>query len=400
MDMTPIGQNNGSAGGGTVRYRALLWFTVFVLGSSTALAETGGRQISPEELLAGTALDLDPAAPAIITGDEVMALSDDMRAFLEEHVGRRAGNPTKLRLLSDAIFNKKVLGLEYDETTRTAAETFAARAGNCLSFTFMFVVLARGVGLDASFQEVEIPREWSFTGQTSILNRHINIFVDLKIAVNPAKVVDFDIADFRADYDMDIISDQRALAHFFNNLGAQFMHQGDTTAAFHAFKRAISENDASFAPAWDSLGTLYARSGFNYHAEAAFLQALAIDKSDLTAMNNLTVLYDRRGEPELAQRYRNKVNSHRNRNPYYRFQLARMAYRVEDYDQAIDHLKYAVRRRGNDDRFCALLGLVYLEMGAEKKARQWMARAEEYANRESMKRLYSSKIDRLIAASR
>jgi Flp pilus assembly protein TadD len=293
-----------------------------------------------------------------------------------------------------------VFGLEYDETTRTAAETFAARAGNCLSFTFMFVVLARGAGLDASFQEVDIPPEWTFTGYTSILNRHINIYVDLRVGVIPAKIVDFNIADFRADYDMDIISDQRALAHFFNNLGAQYMQQGDTTAAFYSFQRAIAENDAGFAPAWDSLGTLYARSGLDYHAEAAFLQALAIDKSDLTAMNNLTVLYDRRGEPELAERHRKKVITHRNRNPYYRFQLARMAYHNEDYDRAIDHLKYAVRRHKNDDRFYALLGLVYFDMGDEEKSRHWMARAEKYAQRESMKRIYSGKIDRLMAASR
>jgi Flp pilus assembly protein TadD len=383
-----------------MRYRALLWFSVLVLGCTTAIAETGGQQISPAELLSGNALDVDPEAPAIIANDEVMALNDDMRAFLEEHVARRAGNSIKLRQLSDAVFDKEKFGLGYEETTRTAAETFAARRGNCLSFTFMFVVLARGVGLDASFQEVEIPREWSFVGDTSILNRHINIFVDFDVGVYPAKVVDFDIADFNADYDMTIISDHRALAHFFNNLGAQSLHRGDTTAAFLAFRRAIAENDASFAPAWDSLGTLYARSGLDDHAEAAFLQALAIDKSDLTAMNNLTILYDRRGKPELAQRYRNKVVKHRHRNPYYRFQLARMAYHVEDYDQAIDHLKYAVRRHKDDDRFYALLGLVYFGMGMEEKSRQWMARAEKYVHRESMKRIYSGKIDRLKAASR
>ena len=129
-------------------------------------------------------------------------------------------------------------------------------------------------------------------------------------------MVDFNIADFQADYDMDIISDKRALAHFFNNLGAEFMQRGELAAAFYAFRRAIAENDRSFAPAWDSLGTLYSRNGLSYHAEAAFLQALEIDRSDLTAMNNLTVLYDRRGDTEQAARYRNKVNSHRKRNPY------------------------------------------------------------------------------------
>jgi Flp pilus assembly protein TadD len=261
----------------------------------------------------------------------------------------------------------------------------------------MFVVLARGVDLQADFQEVEIPPAWTFAKDTYILNRHINIYVDLSRL--PAKVVDFDIADFRADYDMHIISDERALAHFFNNMGAELMQRGDMTAAFHAFRKAIVEHDQDFAPAWDSLGTLYGRADLPYHAEAAFLHALEIDPSDLTAMNNLTALYDRRGEPKLAKRYRKKVTSHRERNPYYRFQLARIAYQSQDYDLALDHLKYAVRQKKDDDRFCALLALVYLQMGEEEKSRRWMDRAAENATNSAMKGLYSAKIDRLIAAS-
>jgi Flp pilus assembly protein TadD len=372
---------------------------MLLIAGSTALAETGGRPISPEELLAGTALGLVPDPPSIVSDDEVMALSDEMREFLDDHVGGRAGKPVKLRQLSDAVFSEQTFGLKYDEVTRTAAETFRARQGNCLSFTFMFVVLARGVGLDARFQEVEIPSEWTFAKQTYILNRHINIHVDLHTGVLPRKVVDFNIADFQADYDMNIISDKRALAHFFNNLGAEFLHRGEMAAAFYAFRNAIADCDRSFAPAWDSLGTLYSRKGLSYHAEAAFLQALEIDSSDLTAMNNLTVLYDRRGEPKQAARYRNKVNSHRHRNPYYRFQLARAAYHLEDYDLAIDHLKYAMRKNADDDRFCALLGMVYLQMGDEKKSIRWMARAEVLAENDPLKSIYSSKIERLKSAS-
>jgi len=151
-------------------YRALLWSSILLLACSTALAETGGRHISPDELLAGTALGLGPDPPATVSNVDAMALSDEMREFLKNHVGKRAGYPVKLRQLSDAVFSKDSFGLEYDEATRTAAETFRARRGNCLSFTFMFVVLARGVGLDASFQEVEIPPEWTFAKDTYILN--------------------------------------------------------------------------------------------------------------------------------------------------------------------------------------------------------------------------------------
>lgn len=381
-----------------MRYRALLWITFLLLACSTALAETDRRHISPDELLAGAALALGPDLPAIVSDDEVMALSDEMREFLRTHVAKRAGDLVKLRQLTDAIISKRTFGLEYDETTRTAAESFRVKRGNCLSFTFLFVVMARGVGLDARFQEVDIPAEWTFAKGTYILNRHVNIHVDL--GALGTHVVDFNIADFRADYDTRIVSDERALAHFFNNMGTELMQHGEMTAAFYAFRKAIAENDRSFNPAWDSLGTLYSRKGLAYHAEAAFLQALEIDRSDLTAMNNLTALYDRRGEPKLAARYRNKVNSHRKRNPYYRFQLARVAYFTKDYGLAIDHLKYAMRKHRDEDRFCALLGLVYLQMGDEKKSLRWMARAEKLTENDSLKGIYSSKIDRLMSASR
>jgi len=379
-------------------YRTLLWCSILLLAHSTAPAETRGPSISPDELLAGTALDLGPDQPAMVSNDEAMALSDEMREFLKNNVGKRAGLSVKVKQLADSIFSEQRYGLEYGEATHTAAETFAAKRGNCLSFTFMFVAMARGVGLDARFQEVEIPPEWTFAKETYILNRHINIYVDQGWL--PPKVVDFNIADFKSDYDTRIISDQRARAHFFNNVGAEHMQHGELPAAFYAFRRAITENDRSFAPAWDGLGTLYSRMGLFLHAEAAFLQALAIDKSDLTAMTNLTALYDRLGEPKLAARYRNKVNSHRMRNPYYRFQLARIAFHLDDYDLAIEHLKYAMQKGRRDDRFCALLGMVYLEMGEEKKSRQWMARAEKYAETDALKRTYSSKIERLMEVSK
>ncbi len=358
--------------------RCAVWCSSLLLVCSSALAETKAPPISPDELLTGSALGLDSETPDTIVGsDEVMALSDDMRRFLDKHVSDRLEESYRLERLVRAVLGKNTFGLVYDDNTRTAAETFTAKRGNCLSFTIMFVVLARGVGLNARFQEVEIPPEWTFANDTYILNRHININFDLKVVGQ--RMVDFNIEDFDSEYDMRLVSDQRALAHFFNNLGAALLQQGDTEAAFHAFRKALSENDRSFAPAWDNLGTLYSRKGLGFHAETAYLQALEIDPFDLIAMSNLTTVYDRRGDPELAASYRNKVNSHRKKNPYYRYQLARKAFFAEDYDEAIDHLKFAMRQDKTEDRFCFLLGLVDLQMGDQEKSRKWMARAEKLA---------------------
>jgi Flp pilus assembly protein TadD len=115
-------------------------------------------------------------------------------------------------------------------------------------------------------------------------------------------------------------------------------------------------------------------------------------------MSNLANLYERRGDEERAARYRNRVADHRQRNPYYRFQRAREAFDARDYDTAIRHLDYAIRRKKNEDRFYFLLGLSYLKKGDEPAARRWMSRAEEVSATDALKRRYSSKIDILLSA--
>ena len=370
----------------------------FLIGCSSGPALRDDVQITPDELLAGAGLDLSEAPPDLVPETTVLSLSPEMRQFLEENVDRKASGSLKVYQLAHAIISDETFGLEYDDTTRTASEAFRIRRGNCLSFSNMFVAMAREVGIEVHFQEVEIPPDWTFKHDAYLLNRHVNILADL--GRNRKQVVDFNIEDFRASYDMRSISDRRALAHFYNNKGVESLQKGDLAAAFLNLRRAIVECDRGFSPAWTSLGTLYLRHKLPAHAEAAYLQALEVDRLDLVAMSNLVALYAAQGDPQRAGLYRNKVESHRNQNPYYRFHVAREAFFARDYDAAIDNLKYAVRKRPDEDQFSFLLGLVYLQKGDEQAARRWMARAEEAAASEALKRNYSSKMDLLLSASR
>jgi tetratricopeptide (TPR) repeat protein len=393
--------------------RALLAALV-TLSVGCASARPGHRAaVTPEELLAGASLgSLEGAAP--VDDKQVLAVSAEMRAFLDRHVARGAGPVSRLRQLSRAILDEDTFGLKYDEITRTAAETFHVRRGNCLSFSNMFVVLARAVDLKASFQEVDTPPDWSFRDAAFILNRHVNVVVDLGRMAGPqtrigslvgrrpeatAHVVDFNMDDFRTTYDRRRISDARGLAHYHNNVGVERMQAGDTASAFLYFRRAL-QRDASFAPAWTNMGTLYRRQGARAHAEAAYLQALAVDKGDLVAMSNLASLYEGSGNHEQAVAYRRRVAAHRNSNPYYRFHLAREAVREGDWDTAIGHLKYAIGRKRNEDQFYFFLGVSYFGKGDEAAARRWLSRAEEIAATDALKRRYASKIEILLAGSR
>ncbi len=204
--------------------------------------------------------------------------------------------------------------LEYDENTRTAAETFRLRLGNCLSFTTLFVTLARGAGLKADFQEVDIPPDWSTRKDIFVLNQHVNVS-DLPRRRRESRSSISTSATSKTTYKLNEITDKRAIAHFFNNIGVERMQDGETVEAVAYFRQAIIESDGKFAPPWTNLGTLYRRCRHFAHAEAAYLEALRVDKRDAVAMSNLVSLYETMDDPEKAEIYQKKVDEHRMQNP-------------------------------------------------------------------------------------
>lgn len=386
---------------------------VSLLGLACASAPPSRERpgITREELLAAAPLGIPQGVAVLVDEADVLAVSPEMQAFLDAQVARGASRAVRVRQLASAIADAGRFGLVYDETTRTAAETFRTRRGNCLSFSSMFVAMARRAGLDARFQEVDVPPDWSFRDDTFVLNRHVNVLVQLGSGAPPNRrlgslvrsstesghVVDFNMEEFRTAYDRRLIADGRALAHFYNNLAVERMGAGDSASALAYFRRA-ARHDPQFSPTFTNLGILYLRGGYPEHAEAAYLVALSADPGDLVAMSNLASLYERQAHADRAAAYRSRVAGHRQRNPYYRYQLAREAFDAGDYDAAVGHLDDAIRSMKNEDRFYLLRGLCSLKQGDEKEALRWLTRAREIAATDALKRRYESKIELLLSA--
>jgi Flp pilus assembly protein TadD len=361
-----------------------------------SLLMSESKKISTEMLL-----DANPIVAGVqlqdVSSIDPLELSPEMKAFVDQYANRKMGQTGRLRNLIYAVMGEGTFDLIYDETTRTAQETFRDQRGNCLSFTNMFVAMSRYVGLDASFQEVFIPPDWSVTGQFFILSQHVNARVNLGSGIAGVdQIIDFNMYNFRNIYDQQVISDKRARAHYFNNIGVERMLAGDTELAFTNFRESIRE-DKTFSPPWTNLGILSRQESFTDYAEAAYLKALDVDETNLVAMSNLASLYEQRGRTQLMEFYRNRVESHRMHNPYYRYQLAHTAFGNGDYDTSIDHLKFAVRKRKNDDSFYFLMSMNYLMKGEKNAAQNWMKKAEEVATKDIDKRRYHNKFDILIS---
>jgi Flp pilus assembly protein TadD len=349
----------------------------------------GSEHITTAMLFDASPLAAEAALPDVVRED-ILTVTPEMSAFLDEYIEPGQYDYSRLKRLLYALMGEGGFELVYDGRTGTAQETFRDRQGNCLSFTNLFVAMARHAGLDAHFQEVDIPADWSMVGESFLLSQHVNVFLDL--GHDQTRIVDFNLLNFNTTYERRVVSDARARAHYYNNIGAEQMLSGESLEALANFRASVLE-DQTFAPAWINLGILHRREGYPAWAEAAYLQALAVDNYNLVAMSNIANLYEEQGLVEQAAAYRARVDSHRNRNPYYRYYLASEAFMHGDYDAAIEHAKYAIRKRDDEPRFYSLLSLSYLMSGDKVAARRWMAKAEAVSQKPSEQKKYGQKLD-------
>lgn len=368
--------------------------TVFFLTACTGTSVVPfNNSLSAADLLRAEPLTGPTDVPELGDAD-VLGLDQGMRDFLDAHVNEEHDRVLKMHELLDAMITEGSFGLKYDEITRTATETFDTRLGNCLSFTNMFVAMAREVGINARYQEVGIPPSWSTDGRLFVVSQHVNVRIDLG-AVG-IREVDFNIDDFESSYDRRVISDERAIAHYYSNVGAEHLQAKEPLEALRYFRKAVA-SDARFATVWSNLGVLYSKAGYLDYAEAAYLRALKVNPRELSAMGNLAKLYDRLGDEKRADWYRTRSDRYRMRNPYYRYFLARQAFSAEDYETAIEHLKFAVRKT-KDDTFYFLMGMSYLQSGDQSAARSWLSKAERVAQGDGLKRDYHARMEELLNA--
>ena len=328
---------------------------------------------------------------------DILALDDGMRAYLEEHVPKDAHNLQKARMLLKAFFADDGIQVQYDNIkTHTAIETFYAKEGNCLSFTNLFIAMAREVGLRAYFQEVKTPAVWNSTGELYIYNRHINVL--LKYKHSNDQVVDFDMANFEEEYPRKKIPDEAAIAQYHNNMGVHWLLREDAPQAL-AHQRLALQMLPKADYMWTNLGAVYSHFGYPDYAEAAFLTALSHDPDDLVAISNLARLYDQRGEAELAGYYSEQARSFRHRNPFYLYALAEKHYAKGEFMQARDELRRAIRLQKGEHEFYQLLGLTELSIGEPERARKNFELAAESAREPEARARYNRKLQ-LLAGTR
>lgn len=330
---------------------------------------------------------------------QVFYLDDSAKAFVESTIAPMNNKFDQMEALVKAIFDRSELNLLYQgDANTTANETFHAQAANCLSMSIMTYALAIEAGFNVDFQEVMIPEYWTRRGGFSLLNGHINLKM---LAPNDPTVFVFSKRSYQVDFDPQsarrglpkkTVSKKAVLAMFYNNKGADAVLRKDYVSAYAYFREALF-TQPSFQAAWVNLGILYRLSHYYPQAESAYQHALFMNSDNLTAWENLAYLYKATGRNAEANEILVKVESQRNRNPYYHVDLGEQEMEQEHWDQALAHFRKALAIDRSKHEVYFGLARVYFEIGELQQSERYLKQAKNKARNKHDEEKYQSKLE-------
>ena len=366
----------------------LLIVIAILAGCATPVPVTE-TSIETSWLLSGAALLDEPLEPDDLPDDPILVLPDDIQSYLSQ-LAPGASPDNRLQALLSA-FQRREFTVDYDaQATLTAEETYRQQKGNCMAFTVMMVAMAREMGANAYFNQVEVPPVWEHEEpQTFVVYRHINMVSE---SSRGRRVVDFNLAAYDPIYDQRKLSDTEAFAQYYSNRGLEWMQQANQAEAFRYMRKALMLRPGS-ADLWANLGALYSRNQKFDAAEQSYLQALQLDAGHAIAMSNLERLYRKEQRIALADYYAARARYHRERNPYYLYYQARNAYEHGDYQSAKKQLKKAIWQYEDDHRFHFLMGLASFRLGDYRDSREHFFEAFHHADNPAARGVYIRKLE-------
>ena len=312
-----------------------------------------------------------PAPTELIT----LRLSPEIKAALDERIDPTWRSKKKLAEVRAFLFGEDGVGIKYDaESTLTATEVYEQKRGNCLAMTNLFIAAARYVGLDARYQTVEVKPTWNQSGQTMIRYEHI---VAVGRFGDETYVVDFLPEFLIGDRPTDNISDEMALALYYNNLGAEAVVAGRPAAGIEYLRKSLKLNPDN-SDAWNNMGAALRRAEQDRLVEFAYLQSLELDNFNYSSLSNLARYYDGEGRTREADLMAKQVDRYRKRNPYFHAFAAQAFYEIGEFEEALVLMDNAIRLKRDEPDFYETSARIYLAKGDELAHQRQLMLAKKY----------------------
>jgi tetratricopeptide (TPR) repeat protein len=355
---------------------------VFAVGCSTYESFDTGEQL--QEVFEQR-LSVDLRARVAIPFE----LSEATRSAVQSLVSPAGGERDRAEAIEAFIFSN--LDLRYALTpTRDANETFRSREGNCLSFVNLFVGIGRLQRLNPFYVEVEDYQRWNYRNGVVLSRGHIvaGMTIDGQLST-------FDFLPYRpkAYRDFKPIDDLTAIAHFYNNLGAEALMDEDVDRALPNLEIA-GTLAPDFEKAINNLGVAYLRLGRVDEAIELYERGLELHPASVPLLNNLARAVQEQGDRPRAEELLARLEAVNETNPYFYLYRGEVALGEGDTARALRYMREALRIDTEVPEVQVGLAKVFLAMGDLERARHHIDRALRLDATHDEARRYAALIDR------
>ncbi len=373
---------------------AALLLAVFLASCASTAPMPPVAPLLHDEAFTAPAQPVDPAA--------ALALSPAMREYLRSKRVSQAFAGDRRRQLIDALYRGD-LKLEYDAaSTRTAAEAFEARSGNCLALVLMTSAFAKELGMSVRYQVVEGGDVWDRSGELYIGIGHVNLVLEdsqprLGIAfAQRALIVDFLPPRDAAVLDTREVDEPTVIAMYLNNRAVESLALGRLDAAYWWARAAIT-TAPQLLSSYITLGVIYRKRGRPEWSEAVLRRVEEREPDNLFAMSNRVLALGDMGRHAEAGQLGERLARLDPNPPFSYFKQGQIALREGRLEAARRLFSKEIERAPYHHEFEYWLAVTYMEMNDPQRASHHLKRAMEVSTTRKDHDLYAGKLDRLKA---
>jgi tetratricopeptide (TPR) repeat protein len=330
------------------------------------------------------------AAPAVTVAERIaearaeslylenpLEIDDEMKAAVDKAVGRVATPTLRLHHLARYLTDSGFVNFQYVlNQSFTAKQAFRERRGDCMAYTNLFMALARYLDLDAYFVHVRDVQNYYERGGRFFVSSHVAVGYGHGPA---AEVVDF--AKTISDWKLALyraISDDAALALYYNNVAVAQMQSGRSREAEHLFRFWLAR-EPDVAELYNNLGVLLNR-------ETRYKEAIFLFEEGIRRFPTYSPLYTNgmraahaAGRQDLMAELERRGQEIEQTDPFFVFARAMNFYRDDRYAQAATELERAFHAKPDSPIIIAWLTRAYLAAGRRAEGLEMFERIKEMA---------------------
>ena len=371
------------------RFRALVGRPAAVLTGLALIA--GCSQYEPFDTVAHVRSLYQERLPAELVDRVVIPfeLSEEVAARVDELLDPLGDEKKRIQDIVDYIFSG--LDLQYSLLpTRNADETFRARSGNCLSFVNLFVAIARRQRLNPFYVEVQDYQRWNYSEGVVVSRGHIVAGVNVDGDLQTYDFLPYRPKSYR---DFNPIDDLTAMAHYYNNLGAEALMDGREDLA-EPYLDIAYRLAPDFEKAINNLGIVLMRGGRLDDAIEIYARGIALHPDNVPLLNNLARAYQSSGRTQEAMLLLDRMESLNQTNPFLFVYRGEQALADGDHDAALEFMRQALRTDSEIPEVHLGLVKVFIARGDLDRARHHVERALKLDATHDEARRYAAMLSR------